>query len=78
MTQLKQPPDLEKVKRTVERLRVSNRQLEAVTLALDELIKRVEADIRHNPLTTYRLGKHKISASEESAKESGAGKFASS
>lgn len=77
MTQLKQPPDLEKVKRTVERLRVSNRQLEAVTLALDELIERIEADICHSPLTTYRLGKHKISAAEESA-ESGAGKCASS
>lgn len=41
-----QIPDPEKVKRTVERLRASNRQLELVTLALDELIARVDTDLR--------------------------------
>ncbi len=46
MTQPKRIPDPEKVKRTVERLRESNRQLELVTLALDELIARVDTDLR--------------------------------
>lgn len=69
MTQFKKLPDPEKVKRTVERLRASNQELEAVTLALDELIAIVEADIRHSPLMAYRLGKYKRSASEESVKE---------
>lgn len=39
-------PDAETRKREVERLRESNRQLELVTLALDELIAMVEADLR--------------------------------
>ena len=69
MTQLKKLPDPEKAKHTVEQLRASNQQLEAVTLALDELIAMVEADIRHSPLTAYRLGKRKHSASEESMKD---------
>lgn len=69
MTQLKKLPDPEKVKRTVERLRASNQQLEVITLALDELIAMVETDIRHSPLTAYRLGNYKHSASEESVKE---------
>lgn len=38
MTQPKRIPDPEQVKRTVERLRESNRQLELVTLAEYELI----------------------------------------
>ena len=45
MTQPKRIPDPEKLKRTVERLRESNRQLELVTLALDELIARVDTDL---------------------------------
>jgi hypothetical protein len=39
-------PDAETRKREVENLRESNRQLELVTLALDELIAMVEADLR--------------------------------
>ena len=46
MIQLKRIPDPEKVKRTVERLRESNLQLELVTLALDELIALVDTDLR--------------------------------
>jgi hypothetical protein len=46
MTQPKIIPDPEKVKRTVERLRKSNRQLELVTLAFDEPIARVDTDLR--------------------------------
>lgn len=39
-------PDVETRRREVEGLRQSNRQLELVTLALDELIAMVEADLR--------------------------------
>jgi hypothetical protein len=39
-------PDAETRKREVESLRESNRQLALVTLALDELIAMVEADLR--------------------------------
>lgn len=46
MTQQPQIPDTETRKRSVERLRESNRQLELVTLALDELIAMVETDLR--------------------------------
>ena len=46
MTQPKRIPDPEKLKRTVERLRESNRQLELVTLALDEIIALVDTDLR--------------------------------
>lgn len=45
MTQPQRIPDPEKVKRTVERLRETNRHLELVTLALDELITKVDADL---------------------------------
>jgi hypothetical protein len=45
MTQTDRIPDREKVKRTVEQLRRSNRQLELVTLAFDELIARVDRDL---------------------------------
>jgi hypothetical protein len=45
-TQPHKLPNPEKVKCTVEQLRASNRQLELVTLALDELIARVDADLR--------------------------------
>jgi hypothetical protein len=40
-------PDLETRMRGVRGLRESNRQLELATIALDELIAMVEADLRH-------------------------------
>ena len=46
MNQPKRIPNPEKVKRTVEQLRESNRKLELVTLALDELTAIVDADLR--------------------------------
>lgn len=51
MTQPKRIPDPEQVKRTVELLRESNRQLELVTLALDELIALVDSDLRRQRRT---------------------------
>lgn len=56
MTQPKKIPDPEKVKRTVEQLRESKRQLELVTMALDELIARVDTDLRRQRRT--RLQDH--------------------
>ncbi|MBV9388169.1 MAG: hypothetical protein JOZ78_17245 [Chroococcidiopsidaceae cyanobacterium CP_BM_ER_R8_30] len=50
MTQPKRTPDPEKVKKTVEQLRESNRQLEIVTLMFDELIAKVDADLRRERL----------------------------
>ena len=47
MTQPAKIPDAQTRKGEVERLRESNRQLEQVTLALDELIAMVETDLRH-------------------------------
>ncbi len=46
MTHQPKIPDPETRKREVERLRENNRQLDLVTLALDELIAMVEADLR--------------------------------
>ncbi|MBW4621361.1 MAG: hypothetical protein KME17_18625 [Cyanosarcina radialis HA8281-LM2] len=46
MTQERKIPDPETRRRSIERLRESNRQLELFTLALDELIATVETDIR--------------------------------
>ncbi len=57
MIQSKKIPDPEKVKRTVDRLRKSNRQLELVTLALDEIIIRVDSDL-HSQRQTRLQGKY--------------------
>ena len=46
MTQHSNIPDAETRKREVEQLRASNCQLELVSLALDEVIAMVEADLR--------------------------------
>lgn len=54
MTQPKRIPDPQKVKHTVERLRKSNRQLELVTSALDELIAMVDNDLRHQRRTRLK------------------------
>lgn len=61
MTQQPQPPDPEKVKQTVAKMRQVCRQFDALNLALDDLIAQVEADIRHSPLTAYRLGRNSSS-----------------
>ncbi|MEG4805441.1 hypothetical protein QUB63_32710 [Microcoleus sp. ARI1-B5] len=59
MTQTVQLPDPEKVKRTVARLRETGQQLDALTMALDELIAKVEADIRNSPINVRRREKAK-------------------
>lgn len=68
MTQFKKVRDPEKVKRTVEQLRESNRQLEIFTLKLDELLAMVETDIRCQRLERLQ-GKYKRPAISESANE---------
>ncbi|MGK7943317.1 MAG: hypothetical protein AB4058_02485 [Microcystaceae cyanobacterium] len=39
-------PNPEKIQQTVEKLKASNRQLELVTLAFDELIAKIDQDLR--------------------------------
>lgn len=60
MSKPKKIPDPDKVKRTVEQLRDSNRQLELVTLALDELIARVDKDLRHQRRTRLQGRNYKF------------------
>jgi hypothetical protein len=57
----KQPriPDAETRAREVAQLRELVKRMDANILDLDELIGRLEADIRNSPLTAYRLGKAK-------------------
>ncbi|MGK7874506.1 MAG: hypothetical protein AB4426_14720 [Xenococcaceae cyanobacterium] len=45
--------------RSVARMRELVKRMDAGILELDELIARLEADIRNSPLTAYRLGKAK-------------------
>ena len=52
-------PDAETRARNVARMRDACRRVDAVTLALDELIAMVEEHNRHSPLTFYRLAKYK-------------------
>lgn len=59
MTQQPSLPDPKKVEQTVANMRKVCRQFDALNFALDELIAQIEADIRHSPLTAYRLGKVK-------------------
>ncbi len=56
-------PDPETRKRSLERLRESNRQMELVTVALDELIAIIEADIRHQKMERLQ-GKYKRSSTK--------------
>jgi len=62
-------PDAETRKQSVEKLREVCRQYDALNILLDEAIAQVEVDIRHSPLTAYRLGKAKPVAVEQ--KQSG-------
>ena len=58
-------PDAETRARNVARMRDACRRVDAVTLALDELIAMVEEHNRHSPLTLYRLAKCKGEAVEQ-------------
>ena len=52
-------PDFQTRSRSVARMRELVRRMDAGILDLDELIARLEADIRNSLLTAYRLGKAK-------------------
>lgn len=52
-------PDAETRARSLANLRQLVKRMDAGILELDELIARLEADIRNSPLTAYRLGKAK-------------------
>jgi hypothetical protein len=51
-------PDAETRARNIANWRDAIRQVDALTLKLDELIAMVEEHNRQSPLTTYRLGKY--------------------
>ncbi|MBW4623130.1 MAG: hypothetical protein KME17_27705 [Cyanosarcina radialis HA8281-LM2] len=55
MSQPKIIANPEKIKLTVEQLRKSSRQLELVTLALDELIARIDTDLRCQRRTRLQI-----------------------
>lgn len=50
-------PDAETRARSIANWRETNQKIDALTLALDELIAMVEAENRRTPLTVHRLGK---------------------
>lgn len=52
-------PNPEAFQRAAKRLKEACYQLDALNIQLDELIAKVEEDIRHSPLTQYRLKKAK-------------------
>ena len=56
---MKRIPNPERFQRAAKRLRETCRELDALNLQLDELIAKVEADIRRSPLTQYRLKRAK-------------------
>lgn len=58
MTQSNSLPDPEKLKQTVNQLRASNRQLDLVTLALDELIARIDEDLRQQQRARLQAQKY--------------------
>ena len=64
MNQPKKFLDPEKAKRTVERLREANRQLEILDLKLEELNAMVEADLRRQRLERIERRKKQTVASE--------------
>ncbi|MCL1470777.1 hypothetical protein [Argonema antarcticum] len=59
-------PDPETRKRHVEKLREVVRMYDDLNLLLDKAIAQAEEDIRHSPLTAYRLGKaNRVTAQEK-------------
>ena len=64
MNQPKRFLDPEKAKRTVERLREANRQLEVLDLKLEELNAMVEADLRQQRLERLERRKKQVVVSE--------------
>ncbi|MEG3989166.1 hypothetical protein QUA13_18760 [Microcoleus sp. S28C3] len=53
MTEPRQIPAPQKVKKTVAMLGETNRMLEAWTRTVDELIAMLEADIRNSPINVH-------------------------
>lgn len=62
-------PDAETRARSVANWREAIRKIDAVTLALDELIAMVEEHNRHSPLNLYRLAKYKGEIVQETIKD---------
>jgi hypothetical protein len=56
---MKKQPDAKAFQKMASRLRENSRQWDAFNIQLDELIAKVEEDIRRSSLTQYRLRKAK-------------------
>jgi hypothetical protein len=67
MTEQRQIPNRQKVKKTVAMLGESNRMLEASTQTLDEPIAMLEADTRNSPIKV--LGRENAKRLAESVKQ---------
>lgn len=65
MNNQKKIPDAETRARSVANWRETIRKIDALTLALDELIAMVEEHNRNSPLTVYRTGQYKIPVAKE-------------
>ncbi len=65
MNDQKKIPDAETRTRSVANWRETIRKIDALTLALDELIAMVEENNRKSSLTAYRVGKYKIPVAKE-------------
>ncbi len=57
-----QSSNSEKFERMAERLQKNCQQFDALNLQLDELIAKVEDDIRKSPLTQYRVKRRKVTS----------------
>jgi hypothetical protein len=57
MSQLANTPDLETRNRHVATMREICRNLDNVTMTMDELIAQIDLDIHNSALTAYRMGK---------------------
>lgn len=56
---MKKQPDAKAFQKMASRLKENSRQWDAFNIQLDELIAKVEEDIRRSSLTQYRLRKAK-------------------
>lgn len=59
MTEKPKLPDQAAIDRSVVRLRETCRQLEALTIFMDDAIAQIEAENRKSPLYVYRLERAK-------------------
>ncbi len=64
---MKKQPDAKAFEKMASRLRENSLQWETLNFQLDELIAKVETDIRRSPITQYRLNKIDLSQKSKSS-----------